>query len=146
MGAYIICRWLTKEFGTIVTYIHNIFARIPKSNMKVDLFFLGFFCFLFCNSLRIHQIMQQNILHLSTGNSKIQQSKVQFQTSQWTHILCSHKNCLLLFAFESPASLLNKIEALDEGSVRLKNKIGVSFGKLSLCFVPSAWEEGCNTM
>ena len=57
------------------------------------------------------------------------------------------RSCLLVHTFinicfeddaslESPVSLLYKIEALDEGSVQLKNEIGVSFGNLSLCLVP----------
>ena len=41
-------------------------------------------------------------------------------------------------SLESPASLLNKVEALDEGSVHLKNEIRVSFCNLSLCLVPAA--------
>ena len=41
-------------------------------------------------------------------------------------------------SLESPASLLDNVEVLDEGSVRLKNEIGVSFGNLYLCLVPSA--------
>ena len=55
---------------------------------------------------------------------------------------------LLLFALKMMLhlnlpleSLLNKVEALDEGSGHLKNKIGVSFGSLSLCSVPSASEK-----
>ena len=35
---------------------------------------------------------------------------------------------------ESPASLLNKVKALDEGLVCLKNEIGVPFSNFSLCF------------
>ena len=41
-------------------------------------------------------------------------------------------------SLESPASLLNKVKALDKGSACLKNKIGVSFGNLSLCLLTSA--------
>ena len=44
-------------------------------------------------------------------------------------------------SLESPASLLNKVEALDEGSVRLKNEIEVSFGNLSLCLELPAREK-----
>ena len=41
-------------------------------------------------------------------------------------------------SLESPESLFSKVEALDEGSVRLKNEIGVSFPNFSLCFELSA--------
>ena len=41
-------------------------------------------------------------------------------------------------SLESPGSLRNNVEALDEGSVRLKNEIGVCFGNLSLFLLPSA--------
>ena len=111
--------------------------------------------------------MQQNILHLSTGNSIVQQSMVQLQTSVYKRVV----NWLLLFelklnvyleittskaqiisalvtscllvhmlvvvcfkdnaSLESPASLFNKVKALDEGSICLKNEIRVSFGNLS---------------
>ena len=49
-------------------------------------------------------------------------------------VVCFEENTSL----ESPESLLNKVEALDEGSVRLKNEIGGPFSNLSLCLKPSA--------
>ena len=49
-------------------------------------------------------------------------------------VVCFEDNA----SFESAASLLNKVEALDKGAVRLKNEIRVSFGNLYLCLVPSA--------
>ena len=59
------------------------------------------------------------------------------------------KSCLLVHTLivvcfedivflQSPASLLNKVEAFDEGSVHLKNEIRVSFCNLSLCLLPAA--------
>ena len=51
--------------------------------------------------------------------------------------VCFENNASL----ESTTSLFNKVEELDEGSRCLKNQIGVSFGNLSLCLVPSAWEK-----
>ena len=36
--------------------------------------------------------MQQNILSISPEISIVQQSKVQFQASQWNHILFSNNN------------------------------------------------------
>ena len=41
-------------------------------------------------------------------------------------------------SLESPASLLNKVKALDEGFICLTNEIRVSYGNLSSCLVPSA--------
>ena len=60
-----------------------------------------------------------------------------FVTSCLLHTLigvCFENNASL----ESTTSLFNKVEELDEGSRCLKNQIGVSFGNLSLCLVPSA--------
>ena len=72
-------------------------------------------------------------------------SKAQTISAFVTSCLLVHK--LIIFCFEddasleSPALLLNKVEALDEGSVRLKNEIGVSSGNLSLCLAPFALEN-----
>ena len=69
-------------------------------------------------------------------------SKAQIISAFLTSCLLVHK--LIVFCFEdyasleSPALLLTKVKALDEGSVRLKNETGVSSGNLSLCLAPSA--------
>ena len=64
-------------------------------------------------------------------------SKAQIISAFVTSCLLVHTPFAVCFkdnaSLESPASLLNKVEALDEGSVRLKNEIEVSFGNLSLC-------------
>ena len=63
-----------------------------------------------------------------------------FETCLLVHtliVVCFEDDALL----KSPAPLLNKVEALDEDSVSLKNEIGVSFGNLSICLVPSTWEK-----
>ena len=69
-------------------------------------------------------------------------SKVQIISTFVTSCLLVHMLIVVCFednaSLEFPVSLLNKVEALDEGSVHLKNEIGVSFGNLSLCLVPSA--------
>ena len=69
-------------------------------------------------------------------------SKAQIISAFVTRCLLVHTLIVICFednaSLEFSASLLNKVEALHEGSVRLKNKIGVSFGNLSLCLVPSA--------
>ena len=69
-------------------------------------------------------------------------SKAQIISAFVTSCLLAHTLIAVCFednaSVEFPVSLLNKVEALDEGSVRLKNEIGVSFGNLSLCLVPSA--------
>ena len=69
-------------------------------------------------------------------------SKAQIISSFVTSCLLVHMLIVVCFednsSLEFPASLLNKVEALDEGSVCLKNEIGVSFVNLSLCLVPSA--------
>ena len=62
------------------------------------------------------------------------------QSSFLMQMVPKHKESLLK---DTPISFLkrtefNKVEALDKGSVSFKNEIGVSFGKLSLCLVPSA--------
>ena len=69
-------------------------------------------------------------------------SKAQIISASATSSLLMHRLIAVCFddnaSLESPVSLLNKVEALDEGSARLKNEIGVSFGNLSLCLAPSA--------
>ena len=69
-------------------------------------------------------------------------SKAQIVSALVTSYLLVHQLIVVYFeddaSLESPASLRNNVEALDEGSVRLKNEIGVSFGNLSLCLLPSA--------
>ena len=75
----------------------------------------------------------------------IKTSKAQIISAFETTCLLVHTPIVVCFeddAFlKSPASLLNKVEALDEDSVSLKNEIGVSLGKLSICLVPSTWEK-----
>ena len=69
-------------------------------------------------------------------------SKAQIISAFVTICILVHMFIVVCFeddaSLESPASLLNKVEALNEGSARLKSEIGVSFGNLSLCLVPSA--------
>ena len=69
-------------------------------------------------------------------------SKAQIISAFVTSCLLVHTLIVICFednaSLEFPASVLNKVEALHEGSVCLKNEIGVSFGNLSLCLVPSA--------
>ena len=68
-------------------------------------------------------------------------SKAQIISALVTSCLLVHVRIVVCFeedaSLESPASLFNNVEVLDEGSVHLKNKI-VSFGNLSLCLLPSA--------
>ena len=70
-------------------------------------------------------------------------SKAQIVSAFVTSCLLVHTLIAVFFKYnaslESPAPLLNKVEALDEGSVRLSNEVGVSFGNLSSCLVLSAW-------
>ena len=65
-------------------------------------------------------------------------SKAQTTSAFVTSCLLVHMLIIVCFekdaSLESPASLLNKVKALDEGSVCLKNEIGVPFSNLSLCF------------
>ena len=69
-------------------------------------------------------------------------SKAQIISAFVTSCLLVHTLIAVFFKYnaslESPAPLLNKVEALDEGSVRLSNEVGVSFGNLSSCLVLSA--------
>ena len=69
-------------------------------------------------------------------------SKAQIISAFVTSCLLVHTLIAVFFkdnaSLESPAPLLNKVEALDEGSVRLSNEVGVSFGNLSSCLVLSA--------
>ena len=64
-------------------------------------------------------------------------SKAQTTSAFVTSCLLVHMLIVVCFeedaSLESPASLLNKVKAL-EGSVCLKNEIGVPFSNLSLCF------------
>ena len=70
----------------------------------------------------------------------IKTSKAQIISAFETCLLV-HTLIVVCFEYDalpkSPAPLLNKVEALDEDSVSLKNEIGVSFGNLSICLVPS---------
>ena len=74
-----------------------------------------------------------SILNITTSKAQIVSAFVRSCLLVHTLIVvCFEDNTSLEFM----ASLLNK--ALDEGSVRLKNEIGVFFGNLSLCLAPSA--------
>ena len=87
------------------------------------------------NRSLLFELELNEYLDITTSNAQIISAFV-------TSCLLTHRLIVICFeddaSLESPASLLNKAEALDEGSVRLKNEIGVSFGNLSLCLVPSA--------
>ena len=69
-------------------------------------------------------------------------SKAQIISAFVTNCLLVHT--LIVVCFEDnaslgfPASSLSQVKAFDEGSVCLKNEIGVSFSNLSLCLVPPA--------
>ena len=65
-------------------------------------------------------------------------SKAQIISPFVTSCLLVHTLIVICFednaSLEFPASVLNKVKAFHESSIRLKNKIGVSFGNFSLCF------------
>ena len=70
----------------------------------------------------------------------IKTSKAQIISAFETTCVLVHTLIVVCFEdvlLKSPASLLNKVEALDEDSACLKNGIGVSLGNLSICLVPS---------
>ena len=74
----------------------------------------------------------------------IKTSKAQIISAFETTCVLVHTLIVVCFEdvlLKSPASLLNKVEALDEDSACLKNGIGVSLGNLSICLVPSTWEK-----
>ena len=87
------------------------------------------------NRSRLFELELNEYLDITTSKAQIISTFV--KSCLLVHMLivvCFEDNASLQF----PASLLNKVEALDEGSALLKNEIGVSFGNLSLCLVSSS--------
>ena len=86
------------------------------------------------NRSLLFELELNEYLDINTSKAKIISAFVKSYLLVYTLIVVCFEDDASL---QPPASLLNKVEALDEGSVRLNNEIGVSFGNLSLCLVPS---------
>ena len=99
----------------------KFFAILLSGNMEV-------------NRSLLFELELNEYLDITTSNAQIISAFVTSCLLVHMFIVCFKDDA----SFESSASLLNKVEALDEGSVCLKNEIGISFGNLSLCLVPSA--------